>query len=679
MTRQILPCWLVSLLLATCSVVTVTTASDTDEIAAADSSSDRKLQSLKTEIIDATASYVDSSESVFDHEVDLQDDLSFHWNDITGDHFNGRLIHRADSIEQAPSWLAVGLYHSNHDYTVLPISNFMIGSDALIGMTRIDDSSGLEAVRLYNLGGKESPSQITPDGGVVDQTNSIVQHESDDGSVFTDLSYRIVADSPQGAKIRTDGTNVFLWAVGPPGPPGVLNKHARKGVIYLDFQSVADRVQEGKAPVAGPNSQPTPTNLSTPVPTRSPVVNTSPVIAGTCNSNILGEQAAQVALTATINFHWKLISSNQVQMALEYMGAEAWLGLASSRDGKMIGSTAIIGVPGTDDRAKTPTQYTLTEKNLAGIKMDDGSFDLKDGEIFSERLDGSTEYRTVLKFTKILNDPNDSVPITKEGLNTLLFAAGSSRDFAYHEHRGSFRLNLNECDGDVLVKDGWTNRATFAAHGFFAILAWGLASPLAVSVAWFRTLVPTSWIYIHVFFNASTFILTFLAFLIAVGGVAASDRSDHFSKLHHFMGLILMVVVTVQVLNGFLRPPVERKDRSAPTPVPHEDAKDILFGCIPLPDTPRETWKLVHRSSGLTAIALGIYQVSSGLGLYADRFGTISLVKYFLIYVGLFFVGLLGLKMHANREEENTRRGVVHAVNTSEPEGDDEEPRGTYS
>jgi hypothetical protein len=681
MTRRVSPCWLVSLLLATCSVVVTSSADNNGDDAS--SSRLRHVQSLKTEITDATTNYVRSSESVFDHAVDLQDDLSFHWNDIDGDHFNGRLIHIADSVQQAPSWLAVGLYHSNHNYTILPIANFMVGSEAIIGMTGTSD------VKLYNLGGKES-SQITPDGGVVDQFNSIVQHESDDGSVVTDLDFRIDATSAEGARLRTAGTNVFLWAVGPPGPAGVLSKHARKGVIYLDFQSVKDRIQQNTpqsdpAPDAGQNSQPTTTNPPTTLPTRAPVVNKSPVIAGNCNSSMLGEEAAQVALTATLTFHWKLISTTKVQMALEYTGGETWLGLASSSNGFMIGSTAIIGVPGSDEKAQPPTQYTLTDKIVAGLSMDDVSdSNVQGGEIVSEKINGSstTKYRTVLTFTKTLNDPNDQVPIRKDGLNTLLYAAGSSRELAYHEHRGSFQLNLNECDGDVMVvdQDRWTNHRCFAAHGFFAILAWGLASPFAVAVAWFRTLVPTSWIYIHVFCNASTFLMTFLTFWIAVGGVARSDGADHFSKSHHFFGLILMILVTVQVLNGFLRPPVERKDRSAPTPV---QDPDILFGCIPIPGTPRETWQLIHRSSGLTALALGIYQISSGLGLYADRFGTNSGVKYFFIYVALFLASLVGLKIYVSREEDEAIRGAVQAVDTSEPEGEDEEPemiqRGTYS
>jgi hypothetical protein len=154
MTRQELPCWLLVplLLLAT---GTYAAAANAAANADTDYASPRHLQLLQAEIVDATANYVSSSESIFDHEVDLEDNLSFHWNDITGDHFNGRLVHIADSLEQAPSWLAVGLYHSNHNYTILPISNFMVGSDAIIGMTQTpSDIPDFEHVQRYHLGGK---------------------------------------------------------------------------------------------------------------------------------------------------------------------------------------------------------------------------------------------------------------------------------------------------------------------------------------------------------------------------------------------------------------------------------------------------------------------------------------------------------------------------------------------
>ena len=64
----------------------------------------RSLQSV--EIIDATSNSIKSTESKFDHEIKLMDYLSFHWNDPTVGataSFEGRMIHKSDSLAQAPS------------------------------------------------------------------------------------------------------------------------------------------------------------------------------------------------------------------------------------------------------------------------------------------------------------------------------------------------------------------------------------------------------------------------------------------------------------------------------------------------------------------------------------------------------------------------------------------------
>lgn len=82
-----------------------------------------QVTSQTVQITDATANFQASTESTFDHMIELEDNLFFHWNDIVGDSFTGRLIQRADSIDQAPSWLAFGVYHSNHNYTTLRQNN----------------------------------------------------------------------------------------------------------------------------------------------------------------------------------------------------------------------------------------------------------------------------------------------------------------------------------------------------------------------------------------------------------------------------------------------------------------------------------------------------------------------------------------------------------------------------
>jgi hypothetical protein len=69
---------------------------------------------------------------------------------------------------------------------------------------------------------------------------------------------------------------------------------------------------------------------------------------------------------------------------------------------------------------------------------------------------------------------------------------------------------------------------------------------------------------------------------------------------------------------------------------------------------------------------MGIYQVQSGLGLYAAQFNTESMAMYYWVYVGAFVLVLVGLRIWVYIEEEKARRGVMQAVRTSEPNGMDD-------
>lgn len=309
---------------------------------------------------------------------------------------------------------------------------------------------------------------------------------------------------------------------------------------------------------------------------------------------------------------------------------------------------------------------------------------LENANIESTTTDDGQE-RTILKFTKPLwGDSNEPVPILRveQGATaTFLYAVGEGRELAYHQHRGQFRLDLTQCGGTIAISGSanakadskvWTNHKLFAAHGFFAALAWAFFTPFAVTVAWFRILVPSSWIYIHVFANVFTVLLTVLAFALAIGGVAKQDGGDHFSKTHHWIGTLLVAMSAFQVTNGFLRPPVERKDHP-PTSMHHTPPpQQVCLGIFPIPRTPREAWHTTHRTTGLTALAMGIYQIQSGLRLYAMRFQTSSIVNYYWMYVGIFLVILIVLKLYVIREEDRARQGVLQAVRTSEPSPEDE-------
>jgi Eukaryotic cytochrome b561 len=647
--------------------------------------------SSPVEIVDATSAVVPSTEASFDHASIINDNLAFHWNDISGEQFTGRLVHHADSIDQAPNWLGMGVYHSNHNYTELPIDNFMVGSSAMVGL--VSQAEAESAANFYRLGGKTVDSVLEESmtsGGVMDAV--IKQHDRDDGSVVTILTFTkaVTGEGSNISPLRKAGVNVFLWAVGTPGGTlGTLGWHSLRGVIYLDFQAVQLEVEAatglgGVTTTAG-HAEGTPAAVTPPMtkPENDTRPNIAPLVSGQCSSTVLGggEGVGQVALTPTSTFHYHLVGGNKIRLALEHTSSrEVWLGLASSTRGYMVGSSAVIGSPGADGQAiNPPKSYSLMDQDSSGLH-ESSVVTLEDATVVSVE-NSSGEVVTTLQFTKSLDDPNDAVAIVAGGgATTFLYAVGESRALAYHQHRGHFRIDLTQCgqnitatsDGDTSTPPTvvWTTHGLFAMHGFFAAIAWALLSPFAVTVAWFRTLVPSSWIYIHVFSHCFSFLLTVVAFFLAVGGVARQDGADHYTKTHHWTGTLLLCVSAFQVMNGFLRPPVERKD-----PTRNLSPQEIFLGILPIPRTPREAWHSIHRISGLAAIAIGVYQLQSGLTLYAQRFQTTSMVSYYWMYVGIFVISLVVLKLYVIREEDKARQGVLQAVSTSEPSTTEDEPQ----
>jgi len=181
-----------------------------------------------------------------------------------------------------------------------------------------------------------------------------------------------------------------------------------------------------------------------------------------------------------------------------------------------------------------------------------------------------------------------------------------------------------------------SSRSAWVAHGTIGAIVFGLLVPAAISSALFRDLIPTHWIYIHVCVNVVTFAMTFFTVGIAfatMNGMGGAGEG-HMKEVHHIVGLMLLLLVSFQTANGFLRPPREF--------VTGEDNSDngnsaaLSFGSKLSVEkvgsvTARGLWYLVHRLSGILIFAFGAYQVTSGLGLFATRFGT---PDYGSVYIG---------------------------------------------
>jgi len=690
------------------------------------------------DLIDATSSFQKSTESTYDHMVELYADgdthkLTYHWNDIRGNAFEGRVIHVTNSQDTAPSWLGFGIYDTFlHTAPVTSSTPLMVGSDAIIGLVES------RSVKLYRLGAQQVNMDKDENGnalGVQPATtqallnNQMAQHVSDDGTITTDLTFEKLVSDGVDVKVRHAGENVFLWAMGPPNVSD-FQTHGpeHRGAFKLDLDQVQQMAQAGQTggteeqdqqdkfenndknqeTTDGDTDADTDSNAggggddTSSSNNNNKESNTSPVVTGSCQSTNPAYEK-MVALTPTLNFFWTLHpEDNKMNALLEYSGGEAWLGVGFSQNGKMIGSTAVIGIPGQQQQPEVQ-KYKLNDKSTDSVNpMVSEAQTLTDARISvdnNEQQEGGG-ITTSLQFTKLLNEGSqkDEVVLTTRGLNTLLFAVGTDNTLGYHAHRGTFRLDLGSCSAVMGNKKSGdaasSHMGAWATHGTFAVLAWAIASPFAMTVAWFRTLVPSSWIYVHVFSNVVSFTFSLIAVIIAFASMSYQTHPSHFSEPHHWVGLVLIVAMTFQVMNGFLRPPVVKRD-------PYGNAgggqgggggggggvagganggaggADDSQAFFKIPRTPREIWFSSHRLTGIGMLGMGIYQIQSGLNLFARNFNVESMTVWYWVYVTLFGSGLISLKLWIRYEEYKARRGMETlsaSPNGSDPQDTDALP-----
>mmetsp|Transcript_8574 Transcript_8574/g.20964 ORF Transcript_8574/g.20964 Transcript_8574/m.20964 type:complete len:304 (+) Transcript_8574:689-1600(+) len=168
-----------------------------------------------------------------------------------------------------------------------------------------------------------------------------------------------------------------------------------------------------------------------------------------------------------------------------------------------------------------------------------------------------------------------------------------------------------------------THRDAWVAHGVLGAVAFGMLVPSAmISTDVMRS---TYWIYhAHVGINILTFTLTFVAVGLAVvtmNGIVSEGAESHMSELHHLIGLLLLLLVSIRSAIGF---------------------QQLEFG---------------FNTIGMIFIfLLGSYQVRSGLGLFAKRYGTADLGQLYLYcYVALLAVSMLGAKCWMKWKEQKMR------------------------
>lgn len=411
------------------------------------------------------------------------------------------------------------------------------------------------------------------------------------------------------------------------------------------------------SPTPGPTVTPgnptrTPTDMPTPVPSPAPTTLTEKVV--NCNefqSVVTLNESPLVTLEFVVNvpdtnsnyeFTDEEVAAGGVMSALLSYDGVGYVALATSTDGFMPNSEAIMCLP--DDEVPV-SKYFLGERSQAAVvPVDDSAQTLLNTEIIQ------SEGKTKCLFRKLLNEDGE-IPIDPNGSNTFVWAIGGSNALSYHRARGSVTIPFEQCTlqgvSEVMaLAQGGTYDAYWKAHGILMGLAWGFFAPVAIVSAICRRLIPGEgvWFQIHRASNTLCCILTIAGFGLAVAAYTGTGI-PHFSGTHQRVGVTIFIIVLLQVLNGMLRPHIDKpsgdalkgsaRDTDSDEEQAFSDEKKSITASIvnfslrrsrahtPKTDktVSRFAWEVVHRSIGLALLGMGLYNGYTGLMLYAMRTG----------------------------------------------------------
>lgn len=319
-----------------------------------------------------------------------------------------------------------------------------------------------------------------------------------------------------------------------------------------------------------------------------------------------------------------------VSMELIHEG-EAWVSIAFSNDGKMIGGEAVIGIPGG-----SVLKYTMGSKQTSGVSpMPESQQTLLDASI--EVVDG----QTIMKFTKIMKEPGEIEVVA--GDNNLMGAYGGDGVLATHIARQSVVLNLaSGASEEVRIP----NRAAWIVHGVLAFLAWGVLVPFAVQASLLRALLPKGplWMKIHKLFNTTSYALFVLTFVVSIV-YTAKEGGRHFSNGHQRMGLLMLLATSVQMFGGAFRPP---------NPPPGE-AKALV----------RRVWEGGHRVLGVSLLACAFWQMGDGIRLFAFKYAVSESGENGLVAAYWSWIGVVSAVIVVGGGYFKYRRGVVENVGSA--------------
>ncbi|MQM14285.1 hypothetical protein Taro_047215 [Colocasia esculenta] len=280
----------------------------------------------------------------------------------------------------------------------------------------------------------------------------------------------------------------------------------------------------------------------------------------------------------------------------------AYIAIGFSNNGKMVGSSAIVGWL-TNAGAGVAKQYYLGGKNPGQCPPDQGFLQLAQAPIIMLQ-----SWRLYLGFQ--LN--------TTQPPSQLIYALGPQyqvpgSDNYLFQHQDRVSTSIDYVTGQISTSNGgWSALQT--AHGAVSLAGWGVLLPIGMLVArYFKGWEP-AWFYAHASIQT-------LAFGLGIAGVVTgflleNDVSKNVSA-HKGLGIGILALAALQVTALLLRPKKESKHR--------------------------KYWNWYHHNAGRLALAGAITNIFYGLSLVGQ-----DTTPWFIgygCYLGVIVLVFLGLEI----------------------------------
>lgn len=277
-----------------------------------------------------------------------------------------------------------------------------------------------------------------------------------------------------------------------------------------------------------------------------------PAVTASCDDELPAELAGNYSGMACSpvwnNFvlRYAQDGNNVLRVVLSAMYSSGWVGMGFSRDGLMVGSSAMVGWVGKTGQPHVK-QFALNGKTPSLVVADRGFL-----------ISNNGDHTVVVKQAKIYLAFKISFPSPLKQ-QQVLFAFGSAIPVndRLAEHQDKTSMNFDFTTG------GSSSGSSFPeglkrTHGALNLFAWGVLLPIGAIVARYCRGWDPLWFYLHAGIQFVGFILGLAG---VVAGVSLYGKIKADVPAHRGLGIFVLVLGILQILAFFLRPNKDSKYR----------------------------------------------------------------------------------------------------------------------